>query len=364
MEKTPSKIVLQRRAGAPASVSAQLELFLQDFQAVTGADNTSTIELFDALPLYQQQAYSVPTDVPRIEKITFRKQMITATVRPASFVQDGKMRYTFAGSREQLVESTLRKMVSEIGSHVEFEHDNSSGQKIPVLYTTPYAIRKKLTEIGHGFKLSEIREALSILGGSHFSFSGVINGEEIEVEMENAIIGRSYVSPKNDATGQRSRERITLHPLILKSIAEKTYRQIDWKRLNSLNRPGARWLYQRIVHHFTGVERGGGAYSQPYHIDAETILASSGMRRYPEFKGNVRQIRLDIAELADRGILDPLRPSVEHLKRGREPSAKRGRLKIIGAVWDLYVSAITADEIIRSNTVMKKSSRPSAIELV
>jgi hypothetical protein len=39
-------------------------------------------------------------------------------------------------------------------------------------------------------------------------------------------------------------------------------------------------------------------------------------------------------------------------------------LKIIGAVWDLYVSAIIADEIIRSNTVMKKSSRPSAIELV
>ena len=68
------------------------------------------------------------------------------------------------------------------------------------------------------------------------------------------------------------------------------------------------------------MERGGGAYSQPYHIDAETILASSGMRRYPEFKGNVRQIRLDIAELADRGILDPLRPSVEHLKRGGNPA--------------------------------------------
>jgi hypothetical protein len=101
--------------------------------------------------------------------------------------------------------------------------------------------------------------------GDHFSFSGLVNGEEFEVETERGIIGRSHVTPKNDPTGKRSVERITLHSLVLKSIVGRTYRQIGWKRLNKLNRPGARWLYQRVTHHFTGVERGGGPMSQPYN---------------------------------------------------------------------------------------------------
>jgi hypothetical protein len=352
-----SRLTLVSNAGAPVKSAGQLELFLADFQAVTGLENTSTIELFDALPLYQQQAYTAPTDAPRIEQIKFRKQIITATVRPAGIVQNGKMRYTFAGSREQLVESVLRKMVSEPGSHLEFEDDAASGGRVPVLYTSRYAIRKRLAEIGHGFKDSEIREALEILAGSHFSFSGLVNGEEFEVEMEKGIIGRSHVTPKNDPTGKRSLERITLHSLVLKSIALQTYRQIDWKRLNSLSRPGARWLYQRITHHFIGVESRGGPLSQPYNIDLETILASSGMRRYQAIKDNVRQVRYDLKELADKGILDIMRPFNERIRKERQPGVTTGRPKILGAVWELYMSSVTADEIIRSNKKMSKRVR-------
>ena len=131
---------------ASAKPNGQLELFLADFQALTGLDRTNTIELFDALPLYQLQAYSAPTDTPRIENIEFRKRRITATVKPAGIVRNGRMVYTFAGTREQIVEAVLRKMVSEPGDHVDFV-ESSSGARIPALRTTPVKVRSRCTTV-------------------------------------------------------------------------------------------------------------------------------------------------------------------------------------------------------------------------
>ena len=116
----PSPKRMIKVSGPIVPVASQLELFLVDFQTKTGLENTNTIELFDALPLYQLQAYSAATDAPRTEEIEFRKRRITATVKPAGIVINGKMVYTFAGTREQLVEAVLRKMASEPGDHVEF----------------------------------------------------------------------------------------------------------------------------------------------------------------------------------------------------------------------------------------------------
>jgi hypothetical protein len=358
MKQPPRRTVTLAPAPSlsPSAVPNQLELFISEFQSITGLSNTNTIELMDALPLYQQQAYSVPTDTPRIEDIEFRKQKIKVTVKPAQLLENGKMRNAFAGTREQLVEATLRKMMSEPGDHVHFVKD-SGGNVVPTLHTSPYAIRKRLSEIGHGYKLVEIRQALDILGNTKF-FMTIFDGkEEVDLEGEHAIIGRSHRTPHSDATGERSRERITLHPLVLRSIVERTYRQIDWRRFTGLKRPGARWLYARLIHHFTGVQRGGGAFSAPYNIDLETILASSGMRRYiaggvPIIKDNVRQVRLDLKEMTAEGILDPMRPYVERLRKGRD-QGKRGPQKMLGAVWDLYASREAAEEIVKTNVKMK-----------
>jgi hypothetical protein len=355
--RRPLRVATATPPGLPAS--GQLELFLADFQALTGLGNTNTIELFDALPLYQLQAYSASTDTPRIEQIEFRKRQITATVKPAGIVRDGRMVYTFAGTREQLVEAVLRKMVSEPGEHVEFV-ESSSGVRIPSLRTTPAAIRRRLEAIGHGFKLSEVREALEILGNTKFSLTIIDGHETVDLEGENAIIGRSHRTPRADTTGERSREIITLHPLVVKSIVDRTYRQLDWQKFTTLKRPGARWLYARVMHHFTGVQSGGGMFSAPYNIDLETILSSSGMRRYrtaggvPVIKDNVRQVRLDLGELRDAGVLDQLKPYVERTRKGRE-KGKRGPERVVGAVWELFVSAETASAIIDTNRRMKKT---------
>lgn len=345
-----------------APTEKQLEFSLQEFQEITGIANTNTMELMDALPLYQQQAYSAPTDAPRIETFAFRKRPITATVKPAAIVKNGKMHYTFAGMREQIVEAMLRKMISEPGSHVVFTQ-NAAGEQIPAIVTSPYLIRKRLSAIGHGFKLSEIRQALDILGNTKFTitYTDPKTGKPVDIEGENAIIGRSHRTPHDDATGERSIEKITLHPLVLKSILDRTYRQLDWAKYIGLKRPGAKWLYARIIHHFTGVESNAGPMSKPYNIDLETILSSSGMRRYKAqdgtflVKDNVRQVRLDLDELTQAGILNLMRPYTERLRRGRD-KGKRGPERIIGAVWELYVSPDTSKNIIETSERMLKSA--------
>ena len=342
-------------------IARQLELSLSEFQEITGIDNTNTIELFDALPLYQQQAYSVPTDAPRVERLEFRKRTITTTVKPAGIIVDDKMRYTFAGTREQLVEHTLRKMLSEPGDHVRFIQD-TNGMVIPTLMITPYMLRKRLIEIGHGFKIAEIRQALDILGNTKFIVTINSGSEVVDLESEKAIIGRSHRTPRSDESGERSREQITLHPLVLKSIVERSYRQLNWRKFTSIKRPGARWLYARLIHHFTGADRQGGMFSRPYNIDLETILASSGMRRYvsragvPLVKDNVRQVRLDLAELSEKGILDSLRPYNERLRKARDVGKTRGPARVVGAVWELFLGSDTAEEIVLTNVKMKTAN--------
>lgn len=350
----------RRSSDIPDPSQGQLELFISEFQALTGLNNTNTIELFDALPLYQAQAYSASTEAPRVEQIEFKKSKITATVKPAAVVRKGKMVYTFAGTREQIVEQMLRKMASEPGDHVLFV-TTSGGLRVPALRTTPAAIRKRLEAIGHGFKLDEIRQALDILGNTKFSLTIHDGSEAVDLESENAIIGRNHRTPRNDVTGERSSEVITLHPLVVRSIVERSYRQLDWHLYTDLKRPGARWLFARISHHFTGVQSTGGPFSHPYNIDLETILASSGMRRYfvkgvPVVKDNVRQVRLDLAELRNHGILDQMRPYTERLKKGKD-AGKSGPPRVIGAVWDLHVSAETASAIIETNRRMKQPKR-------
>lgn len=340
----------------------QLELSLSEFQEITGIDNSNTIELMDALPLYPQQAYSLDTEKPIVEEVKFRGRPLIATVKPAGVLVEGKMRFMFASTREQLIEHTLRKMLSEPGDHVRFIK-GTDGSEVPTLFITLYQLRKRLAEIGHGYKLSEVRRALDILG--NYKFFVTINTAQgpVELESEKAVIGVSRRTPVKDATGQRTLLQITLHPLVIKSIAERTYRQINWNRFTSVQRPGARWLYARLTHHFIGADRNGGMFSRPYNIDLETILASSGMRRYVDPKGvpivkdNVRQVRLDLAELQEKGILDPMRPYVERLKQARAPGKTRGPARVVGAVWDLYLSESTAQEIVRTNVRMKQTPR-------
>jgi hypothetical protein len=330
-----------------------MELFLNEFQEITGEENSNTIELMDALPLYQQQAYSAPTDTPRIENITFRKRQVTVTVKPAAILdrRTGRMKFSFAGIREQLIEATFRKMLSEPGEHAQcFLSD--TGQALPAIATTEFRLRKYLASMGHGYKLSEIREALDILANTRFITTITDGREKVDLEGEKSIIGLTRRTPRNDKTGERSTLLVTLHPLVAKSISERTYRQINWHRfVHDISRPGARWLYARIVHHFTGVSSGGGPMSQPYNIDLETILSSSGMRRYvapdgsPQIKDNIRQVRLDLQELVSVKVLSPLRPFVENLRTVKIPG-KSGPARLVGAVWDLYLSPQTADEII------------------
>ena len=101
-------------------------------------------------------------------------------------------------------------------------------------------------------------------------------------------------------------------------------------------------------------------FSAPYNIDLETILASSGMRRYrnaagvPVIKDNIRQVRLDLTELKEAKVLDPMKPYVERFKKGRE-KGMRGPERVVGAVWEIFVSSETASAIIDTNRRMQKS---------
>lgn len=324
----------------------QLDLFTE-LNLVAGADHTSTIELFDAIPKYLFSTQGADVTAPILKEFVFRKEIWKLSLTPATFsntAQDG-LRSRFPGPREEIVEQVLRKMASENLDNLR-ETEVAGGGKIIRLVTTLSNIRRRLAEAGHGYKLSEVDEALTVMDGARIDLTG-----RLKIKT-SGIIRRETVAHPSDSTGERTAVSITFHPLFYNALANGEYRLLKYDRLMRLKMPLSRWLYGRIMHNFSQARRGGAMSGMPYNIALSFMLQGTAMRRYPNLRDNKKQVCESLAELKKEGILDQLRPYTEDIRYA--PQKGRGRPQIMDVVWDLYVSDPVAEEIIEINTRLKK----------
>jgi hypothetical protein len=128
--------------------------------------DSRTLDLFDAIPKYP---FAVTTAIPKPERLevpfTLRGQRYTAFIAPAQITdaRTKEERLVFPGSREELVERALRFIAVQQIAKTKLTPDAQTGMHgITVLFTLSM-IRRHLEEIGHGYKLSAIKEALDIL---------------------------------------------------------------------------------------------------------------------------------------------------------------------------------------------------------
>jgi hypothetical protein len=141
----------------------QLELLAPWYTQNTS--ESRTLELFDAIPKYP---FAVTTTIPKLERLevpfTLRGQRYTALVAPARITdaRTKEERLMFPGSREELVERALRFIAVQQIAKTKLTPDAQGTHAVTVFFTLSM-IRRHLEEIGHGYKLSEIKEALDIL---------------------------------------------------------------------------------------------------------------------------------------------------------------------------------------------------------
>ena len=158
----------------------------------------------------------------------------------------------FPGSREELVERALRYLaVQQIAKTRLTPGIQTECQAVTVFFPLSM-LRRHLEQLGHGFKLIEIKEALDILSGTMIE---VFAPDERDVPRKGksgkkgtrfvkATILSNYAGdyPQEDSTGEESIAAMTFHPLATQAILELAYYPVNHARVSALKRPLARWL--------------------------------------------------------------------------------------------------------------------------
>jgi len=142
----------------------QLELLAPWYTQNTS--ESRTLDFFDAIPKYP---FAVTTTIPKPERLevpfTLRGKKYTAFVASAQITdaRTGQERLVFPGSREELVERALRFIAVQQIAKTKLIPDAETGRQAVTVFFTLSMLRRHLEELGHGYKLSEIKEALDIL---------------------------------------------------------------------------------------------------------------------------------------------------------------------------------------------------------
>src|ERR1700719_4624571 len=137
----------------------QLELLAPWYTQNTS--ESRTLELYDAIPKYP---FAVTTAIPKPERLevpfTLRGQRYTAFIAPAQITdaRTKEERLVFPGSREELVERALRFIAVQQIARTRLTPDSETGHQAVTVFFTLSMLRRHLEDLGHGFKLSEIKE--------------------------------------------------------------------------------------------------------------------------------------------------------------------------------------------------------------
>jgi len=342
--------------------------FFRTLQEVTGKNFTNTFEFWSALPAILFNAGHADTSRPFKKEFTYGDHTYLLTMKPANVMRKGEtIRAAFPGQREEIIREVVTKLATDDPSVLRGVETSNGRAREAELICTFSRIRRLLEESGHGWKLAEIREGLEVLSGCRIE----IKRDGVRISPEFGLLAYAYAIADGDETGDRSVAKIRFHPLFIQALRNNEYRQIHFGRLMALKHPMARWLYQRISHHYTGVKKGMFDLSsdEPYNVTLTFLLQNTTMSRYPNLRDNVREVRKALAQMFDEGLLTRVRGDGPQSKTEREqrkhhgydeelrydtgPRA-RGRRPIVDALWKLWLSADFIDDIIQANTTAKK----------
>jgi len=339
----------------------QLELLAPWYTQNTS--ESRTLDFFDAIPKYP---FAVTTTIPKPERLevpfTLRGKKYTAFVAPARITdaRTGQERLVFPGSREELVERALRFIAVQQIARTKLIPDAETGHQAVTVFFTLSMLRRHLEDLGHGFKLSEIKEALDILSDTliEIRLPDDEPGSKRRRFMKGTILS-NYTGDfaEGDPTGEESRAAMTFHPLATQAILGLAFYPINQLRVGKLKRPLARWLTQRMSHNYRQARKNSFVQNEGYHISLKTIVDERGLAREARLWNNVKSVREALTEMTKRRILSEMQPFAEELINA--PS--KGRPKIVDAVWTLYPSSEFVDEIIRGNKQMDHVRRPASV---
>jgi hypothetical protein len=348
-------------ARSSSIVSDQIQLELLAPWYAQRPEDTRTLDLFDALPKYP---FSITKFVDRAERIDtkfkFRDKYYYSAILPAQIrdPKTGEERLVFPGGREELVERALRYLAVQQIAKVRLTSTDPHSHAVTVFFTLSM-IRRHLGQLGHGFNIAEIKEALEILSGTMIEITVLAEDGTLpkRARAMKATILTNYTKDfaDEDPNGEASLVGMTFHPLATEAILKMGYFPMNALRVGRLKSKLARTLATRMSHNFRGANRPKfdkenmvWVERKSYNISLKTLLAERAMVQKSRLRDNLSEARDGINELKEAGFLWDEKPCEEKLVY--TPTARRP--KIDNVIWNLYPSDEFISEIIDGNDEM------------
>jgi hypothetical protein len=345
----------------------QLVLF-EAFFADGEKEQSRTLDIYDALPKFslswaregEQQSSLREFNNVRIQdkliKVSVSAAILSSGSEPGSKdTQAKKPKTVFPGVREELVERALRKMAVQRQIDARLEADDANGRMIPITFTLSQ-LRKELTSAGHDFKISELREALDVLGRASLTVEGIVD-DDIN-GLAHPILLISYKRRRGDNTGDYSYYTAKFHPLAVRAILAGAWQPINYERVMRLELPLARWIATRMNNRYRSAEKAASMKGKGYYLTLSRVLAESGIMPEKRLRATVERVRAALAELRNEGFLDRLnKPYDEEITYERA----KGRPRISDVKWTLYPSTAFAEEIISGNVQVRHQLRKTSV---
>jgi hypothetical protein len=160
------------------------------------------------------------------------------------------------------------------------------------VFFTLSMLRRHLEELGHGYKLSEIKESLDILSDTSIEILLNLDGGSKRGQFTKGTILSNYTGDfaEKDPTGEHSRAAVTFHPLASQAILTTAFYPINQLRVGKLKRLLARWLTTRMSHNYRQARRNGFVLNVGYHISLQTILEERGLPREKRLRATVEAV--------------------------------------------------------------------------
>lgn len=269
-----------------------IELTFFNFLEPDEKQYSNTIELYDAIPKYHWgNAQRVNGKyLPSLERIfEHRGRRYRVKIRPARIDgRDGVERDYYPSLREEIVEDALRKLACD-GQAIFI--DEQAG----VVFSL-YQLRKELLRMGHGYNISDIKDALLVCANTKIEVESEY-GESIVVSSMFQIVG---LKSRNDwrEHGKSAKAYVMFNPLVTLSIMNKTFRQINYDKCMEYKKNLARWLHKRISHNYVQAST-----LNKYTILLSTILRDSCMKSYKETRNNVSQVEMSLEEMKKQDVI-------------------------------------------------------------
>jgi hypothetical protein len=295
-------------------------------------DYSNTIELYDVLPKYYYGNAKRIEDkfLNEIEReFSFRDKKYKMTIRPTVITNSkGEEKAYYPTQREEIIEDAIRKIAIERGGVFI---DGGAGVQFSL-----YELEQELRKRGHGYKTSQIKEAITVCHNTSIELSSEDGRDEISFHLFESI-GFSSRDKKD------KKAFVKFNSLVTKSINQKTFRLFNYKRCMSLKYMLSRWLFKRISHHFLQASA-----TNPYSIKLTTIIRDSGVARYKKLADNRKQVIKSLGELEVRNVFTKYEEQIVYDNNRKN--------KIEDVLYSFWLSDEFCKDVKKANFIQKEIS--------